>query len=256
MNKLLGGVNKKLIRILVIDDSEIIQRVLKSFLQDLDIEVITCSNGLEGIQVAVETKPSLIFLDLMMPNLDGIKMLQLKQVLADIKNIPVIIISANANKQNVFTAIELGATKVISKPLQKDVILKALKEVFQEELFSTTNDKHIYENGYVELPTQDQEKAQSDFQNELVKMFLSNFSNQKKQIVGAIGNKDKRLIKSVTHDIKGAGGTIGYNQISEIASVIQDREINSDFDWFFVQVKCEQLFKEVRKIEDLIFGSN
>ncbi len=41
----------KSIRILVIDDSDIIQRALKSFLQDFDIEVFTCSNGLEGIKL-------------------------------------------------------------------------------------------------------------------------------------------------------------------------------------------------------------
>ena len=73
--------NFQTIRILVIDDSVLIQKALRSFLEELDIEVITCNNGLEGIQYAIETKPRLIFLDLLMPNLDGIKMLQVKQIL-------------------------------------------------------------------------------------------------------------------------------------------------------------------------------
>ena len=121
--------NFQTIRILVIDDSVLIQKALRSFLEELDIEVITCNNGLEGIQYAIETKPRLIFLDLLMPNLDGIKMLQVKQILPEIKNIPVVIISANTNKQNVISAIELGAVKVISKPLQKEIIIKTLKEI-------------------------------------------------------------------------------------------------------------------------------
>lgn len=242
--------SEKSIRILVIDDSDIIQRALKSFLQDFDIEVFTCSNGLEGIQTAVEVKPNLIFLDLMMPNFDGIKMLQVKNVLKEIKDIPVVIISANTNKQNVLTAIELGVTKVISKPLQKDIIIKTLKEIFHRELIllSKSDDPDDTQIGVGE---DFKEKVYTDMKSELIRLFINNFANQKRKIVQAIELKDKLLIKGIMHDIKGAGGTIGVNDISEIAQSVHDREINSDLDWFFVQVKSEQLFKEVRKLEEL-----
>jgi CheY-like chemotaxis protein/HPt (histidine-containing phosphotransfer) domain-containing protein len=243
--------NRKLIRILVIDDSVLIQNALKSFLLDFDIEVLTCNNGLEGIQYTIETKPHLIFLDLLMPNLDGIKMLQVKQVLPEIKNIPVVIISANTNKQNVLTAIELGAVKVISKPLQKDVIVKTLKEVFQNEWDSVSINSSGSQIDKIEISNHSKNAANSDFKNQLLKLFLSNFNNQKRQIVDAIKTKDIRVLKSVLHDIKGAGGTIGSEHISDIAALVQEREINTEVDWFFVQVKCEQLFNEVKKIEEL-----
>ncbi|RJP73246.1 MAG: response regulator [Ignavibacteriales bacterium] len=238
------------IRILVIDDSDIIQKALKSFLQDFDIEVFTCGNGLEGIQTAVEVKPSLIFLDLLMPNFDGIKMLQVKNVLKEIKDIPVVIISANTNKQNVLTAIELGVTKVISKPLQKDIIIKTLKEIFHRELINLSRTEE-QEDTRPEIGEDFKEKVYTDMKDELIRLFLNNFAGQKRKIVQAIEMKDKMLIKGIMHDIKGAGGTIGYNDISEIAKSVHDREINSDLDWFFVQVKSEQLFKEIRKLEEL-----
>jgi CheY-like chemotaxis protein/HPt (histidine-containing phosphotransfer) domain-containing protein len=238
------------IRILVIDDSDIIQKALRSFLQDFDIEVFTCSNGLEGIQTAVEVKPSLIFLDLMMPNFDGIKMLQVKNVLKEIKDIPVVIISANTNKQNVLTAIELGVTKVISKPLQKDIIIKTLKEIFHRELINLSRTEEP-EDTRLEIGDDFKEKVYTDMKDELIRLFLNNFAGQKRKIVQAIEMKDKMLIKGIMHDIKGAGGTIGYSDISEIAQSVHDREINSDLDWFFVQVKSEQLFKEIRKLEEL-----
>ncbi len=237
------------IRILVIDDSDIIQKALKSFLQDFDIEVFTCSNGLEGIQTAVEVKPNLIFLDLMMPNFDGIKMLQVKNVLKEIKDIPVVIISANTNKQNVLTAIELGVTKVISKPLQKDIIIKTLKEIFHRELINLSRTEETGDTR-LDIGEDFKEKVYTDMKDELIRLFLNNFASQKRKIVRAIEMKDKMLIKGIMHDIKGAGGTIGYNDISEIAQSVHDREINSDLDWFFVQVKSEQLFKEIRKLEE------
>ena len=105
--------NNQIIKILVVDDSDIIRQSLKTFFRDYNIEVITCHDGLEGIQETIEHKPSLIFLDLMMPNFDGVKMLQVLKVLDDLKTIPVIVISGNTNKRNVITSIEVGGDRVI-----------------------------------------------------------------------------------------------------------------------------------------------
>ena len=105
------GSNKKL-SVLIVDDSDITRNSLRSFFEDYKLEVITCNDGLEGIQKALEYKPNLIFLDLLMPNLNGLKMLQVMKVIKDIKGIPVIVISGNTNKQNVMAAIEAVAEKV------------------------------------------------------------------------------------------------------------------------------------------------
>ncbi len=67
--------NEDKITILIVDDSDIVRHSLKNFFSDYNFEVITCTDGLEGIQKAAESKPAIIFLDLMMPNLDGVKIL-------------------------------------------------------------------------------------------------------------------------------------------------------------------------------------
>jgi len=115
--------------ILVVDDSDMIRSSLKIFFSDYNIKVITSNDGLDGIQQAVKYKPSLIFLDLMMPSFDGIKMLQVVKVLDDIKLIPVIVISGNTNRTNVIASLEAGAERVISKPLKKAVLLKNINEI-------------------------------------------------------------------------------------------------------------------------------
>jgi two-component system chemotaxis response regulator CheY len=256
MNELLKDYKRESVRILVVDDMDIIQRALKSYLQDFDIEVITCSNGLEGIKIAVETKPKLIFLDLMMPELDGIKMLQVKQVLQEIKDIPVVIISANTSKQNVLAAMELGVVKVISKPLKKDVIVSTVKELFGQEweTLLVNNDNKGGENHHFSAKTR--EKSDSELKEQLIILFLRNFKNQKKQITETMELKDKTLFKSVIHDIKGAGGTIGCQSISDLAQEIYDKELNSEWDWYSVQVKCDKLFLAVKQIEELFSGDN
>ena len=88
--------------ILIVDDSDITRNSLKSFFEDYNLEVITCSDGLEGIQKTIEIKPNLIFLDLLMPNLNGVKMLQVMKVIKDIKQIPVIVISGNIQSRTIW----------------------------------------------------------------------------------------------------------------------------------------------------------
>ena len=109
----------KKITILVVDDSDIIRQTLAKYFEDYVVEVVSCLDGLEGIQKALQHIPDLIFLDLMMPNLDGVKMLKVIKVIDDLKNIPVIVISGNTSKANVLLAMESGADKVIPKPLQR-----------------------------------------------------------------------------------------------------------------------------------------
>lgn len=256
MNNLLNGSNSKSFRILVVDDVSIIQRALKSYLQDFDIEVIGCSNGLEGIQIAVEAKPKLIFLDLMMPELDGIKMLQVKQVLQEIKDIPVVIISANTNKQNVLAAMELGAVKVISKPLKKDVIVNTVKEIFPQDWESLLMKSNYGSGDNHQFSSKSEENADSELKEQLIKVFLRNFKNQKRQIIETMELKDNARFKGIIHDIKGAGGTIGCESISNLASEIYEKELNSEWDWYSVQVKCDKLFLAVKQIDELFSGEN
>ena len=119
--------------VLIVDDSEVTRHALQSFFLDCNLNVITSIDGLEGVQKALEYKPVIIFLDLLMPNLNGVKMLQLIKVMDELKHIPVVVISGNTNKRNVLAAIEAGAERVISKPLKKEIIIHAVNDILGSE---------------------------------------------------------------------------------------------------------------------------
>ncbi|MGB5157620.1 sigma-54-dependent transcriptional regulator [Desulfobacterium sp. N47] len=107
--------------ILIVDDNPSIIQSLKGLLTDEGFEVITASNGYEGLKLIDEESPDLVLLDIWMPGIDGIE--TLKQIKKDNPYIQVIIITGHGNIETAVNAIKLGAYDLIGKPLSIDKII-------------------------------------------------------------------------------------------------------------------------------------
>jgi CheY-like chemotaxis protein len=225
------------VKILVIDDADIIRNSLKKFLSEYDLEVVTCNDGLEGLQKALEIKPKLIFLDLLMPNLDGIRLLRVLKVMEELKYIPVIVISGHTDKTNVLAAMEAGAERIVSKPLTKEVLVRNINDVLGGNFLSNTKKIQHLSNF---------EKEQMS--KELRKYFVNSLSHKKVTLKQAIDNKNKELLQLVVHELKGSSGTIGFNNISEICREIEST-LSLNNSWEDTNKKCEELFTCFNNIE-------
>lgn len=233
-------VDKDIVKILVVDDSDIILQALKNFFKDYNFEVVTCHDGLEGIQKAGEILPSLIILDLMMPNLDGLKMLRVIKIMDNIKEIPVIVISGNTNRRNVVAAIEAGAEKVLSKPLKKEILKKTIAEVLGPEIFNKAKAKLV------------KEQNEAQFQNELKSFFIKSFQLKKELMETSLRRKDLRGLRHAFHEIKGSGATIGYSNLTKIGAEVEEK-IDEDFtDWDYYKAKCSEVFEIVNSMKEEI----
>ncbi len=231
------------IKILVVDDSNVIRHALKSFFEEYRFEVITCDDGMEGIQKAIEHKPDIIFLDLMMPNVDGVKMLQIIKMIDILKTIPIIIISGNTNKTNVLTVIEAGADRIISKPLKKEVIVKNMVELLGKEKV-----------GFLEQNNKFNELETNELVNQLRKHFLNSFVQKRRFLISGLESQNEDLVKAVAHEIKGAGGSIRYPLLTTIGDEIETMIASGNTDWDFIKVKCNQIFSIVNEMQN--YGSN
>lgn len=226
--------------ILVVDDSDIIRNSLKNFFSEYDLEVLTSSDGLDGIQKAVKYKPVLIFLDLLMPSFDGIKMLQVIKVLDNIKTIPVIVISGNTNRTNVIASIEAGAERVISKPLKKEIILKNINELLGYDFL--TNIKKAW---------QISDSDKKDITKKLCESFLKNFPEKKIIIQKCLKNQEITEIKNIAHDLKGEGGMIGVQKLSVLGGLIENGLASENVNWGQVKLMYEQVFTIVSEMEKI-----
>ena len=119
-------------RILIVDDEEGIVKLVKMYLEHHRYEVITASDGQEGLEKAKTGKPDLIVLDLMLPKMDGYKVCGLLKKDARYTKTPVILFTARAQEKDVKLGQEVGADAYLIKPFEPEVLLSKIEELIKE----------------------------------------------------------------------------------------------------------------------------
>ncbi|MBN1621467.1 MAG: response regulator, partial [Endomicrobiales bacterium] len=113
-------------RILVIDDDYDMVEVLKQHLERKGYEVVIVQNSRDALKTAIDTKPNLITLDLLMPNIDGFTIAELLKQNPVTKDIPIVIISAIFEKER---AYKLGIADYITKPFEPSELFDSITKV-------------------------------------------------------------------------------------------------------------------------------
>jgi len=114
-------------RILVIDDEERMCWALERALSHEGYQVSTATRGLQGIEMALETEPSTVILDLKIPDIDGIEVL--RKLKSTYPNIPVIMITAHGSIETAIEAMKIGATDYITKPFAEEELLARIQAI-------------------------------------------------------------------------------------------------------------------------------
>jgi len=113
--------------VLLVDDEPFNLDYLVQELEELDLEILTASDGQEALELIADNTPDMIFLDIMMPRLDGFGVLERLKADSDWRDIPVVIISAASDMDNIARGIELGAEDFLPKPFNSVILQARLK---------------------------------------------------------------------------------------------------------------------------------
>jgi len=116
-------------KILIIDDEEDVLLVLGKRLTGAGYQVVKAKNGKEGIEMAKKEKPSLILLDILLPDIDGGEVGRLLKSYDKTANIPVIYLTCLYTKNDEKTlGHEMGANLFVAKPYNPDELLSIIKK--------------------------------------------------------------------------------------------------------------------------------
>jgi two-component system alkaline phosphatase synthesis response regulator PhoP len=124
----IGMANEK---ILVVDDEEHIAELISYNLTSNGYKVITANNGNDAVKLAVEEKPNLILLDLMIPGKDGYDVCKDVRSNSEIRNTPIIMLTAKSEELDKILGLELGADDYITKPFSVRELLARVKAVLR-----------------------------------------------------------------------------------------------------------------------------
>ncbi len=102
-------------KILIVEDEEILLTALSEELRQEGFNVVGAKDGVEGVEMAIKEKPDLILLDLVMPRLDGIGALKQMKDNAEIKDLPVVILTNLSDYDKISDALSLGAMDYLVK---------------------------------------------------------------------------------------------------------------------------------------------
>lgn len=125
-------------RILVIDDDRAITELMSMLLKTHGFEAITTNSGIEGIKLVEENNPSVVLLDLMMPDLDG---WQVSKAIRKFSNVPILILSAINDPTMVASVLDAGADDFLVKPVPSSVLIAHIRKMVRRNTDTLLNPK-------------------------------------------------------------------------------------------------------------------
>lgn len=164
-------------KILIVEDEESIRGFLKINLKRNGYEVIEVDNGEDGIKIAINEKPAIVILDVMLPGIDGFNVC--KRIREEEKNIGIIMLTAKSQDIDKITGLEYGADDYIVKPFNPMELLLRIKAILRR--IGDEEEKRTIEQGRFKIDTYAKKVFKSDKEIDLtpkeysiIKLFLEN----------------------------------------------------------------------------------
>ncbi len=118
------------LKVLAVDDSKTIRKIVSKAFVTYDCQVMEAENGIEGLTIAGKEKPDLIILDITMPVMNGVEMLGKLKGQPDLKDIPVIMLTAESGKDNVMQIVKMGVRDYMVKPFKGEQLIERVMKIF------------------------------------------------------------------------------------------------------------------------------
>ena len=135
--------NTKKSIIMVVDDIELNRNVLKDWVEVLGHDYMEADNGKSALEKIEVKKPDLVLLDIMMPVMDGITMLKHLKSRNETKDIPVLLVSADANSDTIVKGIQSGADDYLVKPFKPAILKARIASSLEKKILRDLEKEHI-----------------------------------------------------------------------------------------------------------------
>ena len=117
-------------KVLIVEDDDFLLKMYSSKLELEDFKTLTAVTGTQGLKLAQKERPDLILLDLILPEMDGFQILQALKADQETKDIPVLVLTNYAQKENIDRCLDLGAVDYLIKAhFIPSEVVKKIKQI-------------------------------------------------------------------------------------------------------------------------------
>lgn len=207
---------ERALRILLVEDFPDNRRMIECYLKKSPHSVETATNGKMAVDMFQRASYDLVLMDVQMPIMDGYaatRQIRRWEREHGCPSVPIIALTANALKDEVQKSLGAGCTAHLAKPIRKAELLRAIRA------YTTCSD-------LFKAPPTDISDApvvvhvSAEYEN-LMPGFLSNRRYDLQRLVRALDENDFKTVRSLGHNLKGAGGTYGFTTMSELGATIE-----------------------------------
>ncbi len=229
-------------KILVVDDNELNRRVFVGLLKATKVEIEEAGSGRECLEKVMQKKYDIIFLDHMMPEMDGLETFRIMKEREDYpsKNSPVVILTANAIVGAKEKYMKEGFTAFLTKPIDYIKLENLIKELLDASLVQAASSKTVEMGAGVELPMVeglDWNYAKLHFPDEqtmldTVAFFAKSIVYDTKELEGLFEHiateSGRTAYCTKVHSMKNSAMTIGIVPLAGMAKVLEDAARGGD----------------------------
>ncbi len=244
-------------RLLAVDDNVINLELVRRSLKDTKVIIDTAANGMEALELIEKNRYDIIFLDHMMPVMDGMETLKTIKSNELCPGIPIIVVTANAVSGEREAYLEAGFDYYVSKPFTSSILCEVLRKFLPKELIEEKTAESKTETG----PAKEEKSSggildklsflntetgmayccsDEDFYTQIVTTYAE--EDKSESILNAYREKDSESYRIAVHALKGTSRTIGADYISEEARKLEFAAREGNFD--YIRENTERFLSE------------
>ncbi|KPA13324.1 chemotaxis protein CheY [Candidatus Magnetomorum sp. HK-1] len=249
-------INKKDIKILLVEDNPINRIVAKKLLDNLGYQIDSVDNGVKAVTEVSQKDYDLIFMDIQMPEMDGYeatRRIRLNE--KDKKHTIIVAMTAHAMRGDQEKCLKTGMDDFISKPVKKAKLETLLNKYFihqkentEAENETSNSDGIIFDKKMISESIGGTLEDQAD----LVKIFLEELTEQTLLLKNAIEEKNCSMIQNIAHRLKGSSGDLGAQRVHQISSILEKEAEKQDMmqinqQWCLLLKESNNVIKTIKK---------
>ena len=240
--------NDEPLKVLVADDNETNQMIISVILKRLGCYTDIVSDGLEAVDAVKNNSYDLIFMDVSMPNMDGLDATrEIRNLPPEKSSIKIVALTAYTQEEDKLKVFDAGMDAFLSKPVFRNDVVAVINNVLQTQTVTTDEPKpeaalrteDILDQETLSQVTDGMEDGDI---SELFGMFSRDLSRHLNNANGAVKTEDLALLERSSHGLKGLSGTFGAKKLFELASATNEQCING-------QVNLTQAYKMIEECE-------